>query len=531
MKKWIVGRASTSAVVFLVLIFLTNQFCEKVQQEEQNYFASELLTHAEQISSHLVKAIGDVKSSDVNNCSDLKLNTLRKITRKYTHVYDLGLVADNKVFCTANWGKLSYPSSLPPRYYLAPSGIELYSSVPGLFPVNQSLDVNRYKNIVAFTDPLAFRQFTNKESHFSYEIKTTSRNHVFLAYDSGWQKNALIPASNLNTTLCSKTYSYCVYTYNKRAGIFYYSPYTYPFIILLCFFVSLLVSYSWQSYFEKRNSMEFRLRKAIKKRKLYMEYQPILSVKTGKIIGVESLIRWHDHVYGMVSPELLLNIATELGLYPEVAYHSVTAAIKSMAPILEDNRDFYLAINVDAFEIQSEEYLDFLMNMLKVYDIKPYQIKIEITERIKLPLRNLADFSTKAKTYGFQISLDDFGTGLANLVWLTEIDFDIIKIDRVFTHSLTNDLKKNFVLSILNMISRLEKQVIFEGVETQAEYGMITAQDETASVQGWYFYKSLPKEEIVKLIHSQTDAANTFDHQVTEQQPVMNIGKLCDEGD
>ncbi|MBN8035429.1 EAL domain-containing protein, partial [Vibrio vulnificus] len=88
----------------------------------------------------------------------------------------------------------------------------------------------------------------------------------------------------------------------------------------------------------------------------------------------------------------------------------------------------------------------------------------EITEEIDVGLKELSDFSTRARALGFIVVLDDFVTGVANLVWLTEINFDCIKIDRVFVKALNYDLKKSMSEAIMDLVTSLGKRIVFEGV-------------------------------------------------------------------
>nr|WP_242009744.1 EAL domain-containing protein [Vibrio furnissii] len=233
-----------------------------------------------------------------------------------------------------------------------------------------------------------------------------------------------------------------------------------------------------------------------------MEYQPIVVARDQRIKAVESLVRWEDSQYGRVSPELFIGIAEKLSLYPQLAYFIVERSISEMAPIMREHPDLALGINITAFELQDPHFLPYLDKLTTEYGIPNAKIKIEITERIDLPLLELADFSRDAKAMGFVVVLDDFGTGVANLVWLTEMDFDYIKVDRVFVNALNYDIKRNIVRPVMELLTNLNKQVIFEGVETEHEFNIIKDNYPDASIQGWYFYKSLPSSELRDVLNS-----------------------------
>ena len=101
-----------------------------------------------------------------------------------------------------------------------------------------------------------------------------------------------------------------------------------------------------------------------------MEYQPIVSIRSGEIQGAESLVRWDDAVYGKVSPELFIRIAEKLSIYPELAIYTSRQAILDMASILRSNPDFSISINVCSYEILDNNYLCFLDNITSMHAIK-----------------------------------------------------------------------------------------------------------------------------------------------------------------
>lgn len=484
--------------IFLVLIF--NTISIGIQKEQQSQLARELLNHAETVSTQVTLSLNDVQKSGIKTCDVQNINILRKIVSRYEYIYDLGLIDENgRVACSANWGKLIEAKPLPKNAYVSPSGITLLSNVSNVLPAEFRLNTAKLGDYVTFTMPTLFKEYTARHLNFSFNIKTKDSSLTYFNYQDKVQSLINFSFLHLRTSTCSQTYTYCVNTFSATSGILYYPPVVWIGLLILSAFIAMLVFYSYQSYRSNYNSMEFRLKKAVSENKLSMEFQPVVSAATGKIVKFESLVRWTDEVHGRVSPELFLNLAHKLSLYPKIAHQIVMKSLKEMAPILRDNPNLGLALNVTSYEILNQGYLDFLYNLTQKLGITPSQIKIEITEKIDVQLHDLTAFSKNAKNLGFIVVLDDFGTGVANLVWLTEINFDVIKVDRVFTQALTNDLKSAMVFSILNLINDLNKEVVFEGVETKEELDIILKITPSALVQGWYFYRSLPIKEIVKL--------------------------------
>ncbi|MBD57651.1 EAL domain-containing protein [uncultured Pseudoalteromonas sp.] len=289
----------------------------------------------------------------------------------------------------------------------------------------------------------------------------------------------------------------------NKAGLMGFPPYISVLLICLLTIISFLFIYSLISYLDLRRSIEFRLKRAIRKREIYLEYQPIVDVKTNKITSVESLVRWKDSIHGQVSPEQFLELAEQLSLYPILAKQCLTKMIAELGQLMNTDRRFSVAINVNSYEIQDPEFLDYLHQLCCKHKVNHEQIRIEITERIGLPLQEISCFALKAKTYGFKIALDDFGTGVSNLVWLTEINFDVIKIDKVFIQSIMDDEKQNMIVAIISLVTNLNRIVIFEGVETVEQYSFIRKYNKGYLVQGWYFYKSLSLAELLSELNNQ----------------------------
>lgn len=486
-------------IVCLLMFFLTCVFHVSVsyfQIRHQKQFSNVLLNKAEHISADISSAINAASQISSRQCDTKTINKLRVILANYEYVHDLGLIRKGKVKCSANWGKLDKTTLLTQQLYNSSSGYDFAAEVAGVFPVETKYDVTKRDDIIAFTVNKPFKHIDELNKHFEFKIISKNKEYVFHHYETQYQFNSktFLPTQQVET--CSTQFSYCVVTENNRPGILYFPLYISVLIICMLGLISFLIAYSLSSYFDMQNSMEFRLRSAIKNAQLYLEYQPIIDVKTNKIIGVESLVRWKDEIHGQVSPELFLGVAEQLSLYPMLAYECATKALQELAPIMKTDHGFSVAINVNAYEIENPEFLDYLHQLCSEYELRNDQVKIEITERIGLPLTLLACFALKAKKYGFKIALDDFGTGVSNLVWLTEINFDVIKIDKVFTQSITDGVKQKMILAIMSLVSELNRTVIFEGVETVDEYNFIESHNEDYQIQGWYFYKSLSLQDL-----------------------------------
>ncbi|MCE7594567.1 EAL domain-containing protein [Vibrio fluvialis] len=466
-----------------------------LQQDEQIRFAKEVLDEAEQATEQISDALHVANTILQPSCDHATMTVIRQLVHENSEIYDIGLMEGDSVLCSANWGVFD-PVNVADKFQTAFKGYRFYTQVDHLFPVDDKYDLTRLNQFVTLTVPDQYQHLMQRMPKFRFSVESATDEHVFTQYTPGNDYGNPFPPLSIKTKTCSDRFNYCVHTHNAKAGLANYSAHVLLALLAIALLFSFLLAYSFWTFISRHNSIEHRFREALSQKKLYMEYQPVVTVKDKRIAGVESLVRWEDNQYGRVSPELFIGIAEKLSLYPQLAYFVAERSISEMAPILQENPGFSLGINIAAFELQDPQFLPFLSKLTLELSIQPSQIKIEITERIDLPLSELADFSRRAKSMGFMVVLDDFGTGVANLVWLTEMDFDFIKVNRVFVNALNYDMKRNIVRPVMDLITGLNKQVVFEGVETEHEFKIIEENCPWGYIQGWYFYKSMPKSEL-----------------------------------
>ena len=479
----------------LVVVSLLSHQIQKLEQET---FTEKLLVTTEKVTSQIKSSLKN--ANEINNfqCNQEDLNHLRELVQSNSEIFDIGYIDNNLVKCTANWGVFK-PVKLSAIDTSDKLGYRFYRNETNLYDINEPYNITSQNNffVVNIANPLA--RHSNTMPNFEFKISTKDDSFVFDKYSPHTDSNSVFNL-HLQTNVCSETYSYCVSTYNKHAGLGNYSEHVRMFIISTCAFLCYILTHVMNLVMETNRSIEYRFKKAIKNNSIYMEYQPLVCIDGDRIKAVEALVRWYDPVYGQVSPDLFISIAEKLSLYPELAYYTAKRSITDLAPTLRQIPSFDLGINIGSFEIREPEFLTFLDKLVGLERIRPNQIKIEITETIDVDIKTISNFADRAKSLGFKVVLDDFGTGVSNLVWLTEINFDYIKIDRVFVQALNFDPKKIMASAVMELVSNLDKPVVFEGVESSYEYKMIKKYCPQGYVQGWLFYKSMPLPELLDVL-------------------------------
>ncbi|MBY8259280.1 EAL domain-containing protein [Vibrio fluvialis] len=486
---------------FAVLLFIVTLFTYEFQKVEQDNFTDEILENAETVTSQLATVLNASNQLTDFQCTNTSINKLRDLVQNNLAVFDVGYIVDDTVYCTANWGELE-PTKLKAENSGSQNGYRFYANEKKLYNMTESYNITARGHFFAVNIATNHWFQFKKLPKYHFKIYSNISDYVFDTYTPEEESHDIFALTH-ETTICSKRYSYCVMTVNRNAGPTFYSERTQLVGLLVIFILCYLVTHLAKLILLSKNTIEARFRKALDNGSLFMEYQPIVNIKNGKIEAVESLVRWKDDVYGHVSPELFIHIAEKLSLYPDLAYFTARRSIKEMASILRDHSTLSLSINIGNYEILDDEFLPFLNQIVTKEEIVHSQIKIEITERVDVALPALTDFSNRARALGFLVVLDDFGTGVSNLVWLTEVNFDYIKIDRVFVNALNFDIKKGMVNAVMNLVTSLGKDVVFEGVETAYEYDMIKEHCASGYVQGWYFYRAVPLDRLKAILEEE----------------------------
>lgn len=251
-------------------------------------------------------------------------------------------------------------------------------------------------------------------------------------------------------------------------------------------------------------TLENNLRKAIAHKQLVTHFQPQLCLRTGKIVGVEALIRWQHPQLGFMYPDKFISLAEESGVIVQLDQWMLRTACHK----LKGWRDYgfeslRLGVNLSAHQVRLKSLTEAIEQILIETDLDPGNICLEITESdIMRSVDRAVEVLTKLKKMGLQISVDDFGTGYASFHYLKQFPIDILKIDHSFVNGIPDD-RNNTAIStaIINMAQSMGLKVIAEGVETrqQLEYLQKLRCDE---VQGFYFSRPVAENEVVGLLES-----------------------------
>ncbi|MDP4087377.1 MAG: EAL domain-containing protein [Bacillota bacterium] len=245
--------------------------------------------------------------------------------------------------------------------------------------------------------------------------------------------------------------------------------------------------------------MEFEngLRKALERDQLILHYQPQIELTTGKIVGIEALLRWHHPELGFISPSEFIPLAEETGLIVPIGKWVLQTACKQNK-VWQDAgfQRVPIAVNISVRQLQEDHFVDNVIKVLDQAGLNPKYLELEITESIMQNIEESTIILNQLKYLGVNLSIDDFGTGYSSLSYLRHLPIDKIKIDKSFVDDiLYHSTQGVMVKTIIDMGNHLKFSVIAEGIEQKEQVDFLQ-QNECNIGQGYFFSRPLTVEQM-----------------------------------
>lgn len=255
----------------------------------------------------------------------------------------------------------------------------------------------------------------------------------------------------------------------------------------------------------KRNiKLSNHLYRAQERDELILYYQPQVELATGQIIGLEALLRWNHPEMGMIPPNTFIPLAEMNGTINGIGEWVLRTAVRQNK-LWQDKGYPHLrmAVNLSVIQFSNPRLVNTVERILQETGLSPKLLELEITESVATKgAVNIVDTLNRLKQLGVSISIDDFGTEYSSLNRLKELPIDRIKIDKQFIHGIEGNEKDQAITKvIINLAKGLGLEVLAEGVETAQQLEFLN-QKMCDEVQGYYYYKPMPAEEIEKLFQS-----------------------------
>lgn len=287
-----------------------------------------------------------------------------------------------------------------------------------------------------------------------------------------------IDGSNLNDLLRSAELALSSSEDRSESGYQYFDP-------------------SQQAAVEHRRRLEDDLRHALIANELHLVFQPIVDMTAGKMVGAEALLRWPHPGQGMISPDVFIPLAEEIGLINQIGILVLEEACRHVSEWRNNGMDIYISVNVSAKQIPNGLTPPLVQQTLARHKLSPSAIVIEITEGLLMANVAVAQsWIESIRALGLRIYLDDFGTGYSSLSYLKRFPMDTVKIDRSFIRDLYDDKSdRALVEAIITMANSLGLNVVAEGVEDEKQLAILN-EIGCGCIQGYYFSRPVIGAEL-----------------------------------
>jgi sensor c-di-GMP phosphodiesterase-like protein len=494
--------------------FLARWITAQITEIRLDNYASQLMTNGENSAAELREALTAVDASPYPVCSPAEIQYFNALIDQSAFIIDTGHMNDDgQIQCSAKLGRPAQLGNQLNPDFTQQDGTQIYK---GLTPYRDNsltaITLQRNHSFVVYT-PLARMYIEPAPLHFTETVTDApTQRHGLLLGESLLAGPEILSTEGkdwlgdkLYATRCSIRFFSCVTAFTSLPEIVASARTRFVGCMVSCGLFGALVGLLLSLLYRRNKAISKQLRRAIRKGDLWMLYQPIVDLESGRIAGAEALARWANEDGIPVSPDVFVHVAEENGFVCELTQWVLRRVLADFATTLRENPDFRVSINVTADDLNSPAFLLTLEGALAYARVRPQSLTIEITE--SSAVRHEAAIHTihALREHGHKVHIDDFGTGYSSLSYLQDLAVDAIKIDRSFTQSIgTGAVTITILPQILAIAKALNLNVVAEGIETDEQAKYFADAKQSVLAQGWLFGRPMPAEVLQRLMADNT---------------------------
>jgi sensor c-di-GMP phosphodiesterase-like protein len=487
-----------------------------------SYEAARAMSESDTYARDVHGALDAMYVSGYAYCSEQDMELLSHLLYTSQFLKEIGRIRENKIACSTTLGHTNRSSiALPKPDSIGTDGVVAYRNIP-LFR-QSSIDVIALRAGDSYVVMYPYFESLRDSSAIRKKVTTVSEAEreqplpmAGVAVQPSWPQ--LTTNSDLRigemmfSTRCSSLDidHICTTAYLPVSEALRANRGELKAFIIFGGLTGALFGVVFSIFYRRNRSMEQQLRRAIRKDKLRVEYQQIVSLSSGRIVGAEALARWTDEDGFAVGPDVFVKIAEERGFVDSITRLVVRHVLRDFAATLRAHPDFHISINVAATDLADPRFLPMLEDALQQAGVAAQSLAIEITESSTARHEVVIAAILRLRQQGHSVHIDDFGTGYSSLSYLHELSVDAIKIDRSFTRSIGTEAVTAAILpQILAMAGALNLEVIVEGIETGQQADYFSASAQPILGQGWLFGRSVEPDEFHRLMAEDENKAQT----------------------
>ncbi len=257
----------------------------------------------------------------------------------------------------------------------------------------------------------------------------------------------------------------------------------------------------------RRLALLGELRRALEQQQLVLHYQPKADAHTGRVLGVEALVRWQHPEHGLVPPDEFIPLAERTGLIAPLTHYVMDAALRQCRAWQQAGHELSVAVNISARRLLDLAFPEEVAGLLAAWQVPARQLVLEITEStIMADPAHALEILGRLNTMGVQLSIDDFGTGYSSMAYLKTLPVHELKVDRSFVTQMTSNASDAVIVhSTVDLGRNLGLRVVAEGVEDQTTWHELAALGCDA-IQGYHVSRPVPADDLTSWLEHQQAA-------------------------
>ncbi|MGZ0721051.1 EAL domain-containing protein [Kluyvera cryocrescens] len=487
----------------LLSIWLAQREAHRQFMDEQATYASRVLIRSEQVMGQVKKALTEMDTLKVGGCSPAHLQEMRRISYAWRYIQEVLYLNGLTTQCSSLESNGS-PFTFPEPDRILPSGYRAWYTEQNDLGMHRYMAAFASDHHMVIIDPISFIDvipFTNSPTQVALISTVTNR---VLANSAPLDEQAWLRIKNENLeTLTENNIVYTVRHYPElQVSILTWSS-TLPLSERLHhqlliwmpagILISLLASWLIIRVLRRLQSPHQQMRDALNNAEISVNYQPIVSLTDGRVVGCEALARWKQADGSYLSPDIFIPLAEESVLITRLTENVVKRVFRDLGKWLHLHPEIHVSINLSVADFQSVMLQTILHQQLRIWQVRPQQIALELTERGFADPKTTLPAIAAYRRAGHAVYIDDFGTGYSSLRYLQDLEVDTLKLDKSFVDALEYAQVTPY---IIEMAKTLQLNIVAEGIETACQEKWLREHGVQFG-QGWLYSKALPKEAFI----------------------------------
>ena len=506
-----VGVVSCGFVVGITVAYLIVHLVQlRIGRYLLEDYSLRLLNKSALIGVTTQQAVDAVNHDNLVFCSDQELEFMRLYVYRSDQVKDIGRVKqDGKLYCTTGVGRLATPA--PPMLPDITIGETIIGLRRPLLISPKSTGIIFRKDGVSIVMNPAAHNSDEPPLYYSWYLFDPKAERVLQAdghkvplTDAEVMAGKFIRRNGVYYwPKCSAGAGSCIVAAETRADVVARNRRLFSGYVLGGGLLGAAIALILILFYERQRSVEAQLRRAIRKDKLTLVYQPVVDLETWNIVGAEALVRWENEAGEMVRPEFFVALAEEKGFCNQITELVLRKSLAELSSLLA-TQNFRLTLNITLGELNDPSFFTLLERSTQSANVQPSTFGLELTERSTADHTAASSAIAQLKRAGYKIYIDDFGTGYSSLGYLHRLEVDAIKIDRVFTQTVGSQaVTASVVPKILAIAAELNLLVVVEGIETSEQAEYFQKAGTGTQGQGWLFSEPVPAAMLESMIRNQ----------------------------